>query len=97
MQGVRLQVDRGCSIWATRLGMNSIIVQDHNQPDNVCVSDNVIKCRGELTQNQPIKVSAKILSYSFYKLEIMWVWREFLHAHISFILCDDNILQQLID
>lgn len=37
--------------------MNSIVVQDHNKPDKGSISDDVIKCRGELQLNQPIKVS----------------------------------------
>lgn len=43
-------------IWANRLGINELIVQDHHDPQLVCASAEVIKNKGKLLKDVPVKV-----------------------------------------
>ncbi|KAF6027962.1 C27A7.1 [Bugula neritina] len=54
--GMQLQIDTEGDIWAKKLGMNDIIVQDHNDPSLSCISEEVIKDRGRLQKDKRVKI-----------------------------------------
>ena len=51
-----MRLDAEGDIWATRLGINELIVQDHHDPQLVCASAEVISDKGKLSKDVPAKV-----------------------------------------
>jgi len=62
---MQLQIDTEGDIWAKKLGMNDIIVQDHNDPSLSCISEEVIKDRGRLQKDKRVKVILDSCSFSY--------------------------------
>ncbi|XP_063960689.1 myosin-IIIb-like [Lytechinus pictus] len=55
-KGVQLEIDSEGNVWATRLGKNEVFVKGCFEPENHCISAEVVKNMGRLPQNQAMKV-----------------------------------------
>ncbi|XP_022083353.1 myosin-IIIb-like isoform X2 [Acanthaster planci] len=55
-KGVQVEVDKEGNVWATRLGKNEVFVKGCFDPENHCISADVIEQMGHLETNIPMKV-----------------------------------------
>ncbi|XP_038052103.1 myosin-IIIb-like [Patiria miniata] len=55
-KGVQVEVDKEGNVWATRLGKNEVFVKGCFDPENHCISADVIERMGHLETNVPMKV-----------------------------------------
>ncbi|XP_064596835.1 myosin-IIIa-like [Liolophura sinensis] len=55
-KGIKLHQANDGSIMATRLGYSDVIVQGHRDPQNHCISEDVVVQRGRLEYNRPLKI-----------------------------------------
>ncbi|XP_071512051.1 myosin-IIIb-like [Diadema antillarum] len=55
-KGVQLEIDSDGNVWATRLGKNEVYVKGCFEPENHCISADVIERMGRLPRNQAMKV-----------------------------------------
>lgn len=55
-KGVQLEIDSEGNVWATRLGKNEVFVKGCFEPENHCISAEVVASMGRLPRNQAMKV-----------------------------------------
>ena len=55
-KGVQVEVDKEGNVWATRLGKNEVFVKGCFDPENHCISADLIERMGHLETNEPMKV-----------------------------------------
>ncbi|XP_071961883.1 myosin-IIIb-like isoform X2 [Antedon mediterranea] len=55
-RGVQLEVDQEGNVWATRLGKNEVFVKGCFEPQDHCLSPELVENMGHLEVNQPLKI-----------------------------------------